>query len=193
MDALRMDQITLYDNGPTSPLPFSDRDDACMKASISSFEILRGSKGNPDFTCTNEPQVVLHLRKFTKTISYVKEDGTSVDYKGDKEFYFLICAVNSVLLNLYSNGCVGKDIVSFQARRGVYLEGKDPEISPPYLIFLNQNIQFPIKTTFKEGIISRSYAYTTERRLCLFLNDTSKEVVDKIEGILIKLFPKHSS
>ncbi len=171
--------LTLFvkTNGPTSIKVF-DQDDACMKAAIASFEILRGS-----------PQAIaLHLRELSPTVIYASEDGTKVDFENDKEASISACAAKSVLKVLHSNGCVGKDVVTFQSRRGDL--GTIP--SDIAVINLNDNIRPPFSIKFGEGIISHTYAYLSERKLCLFFNNISPDTLNKIDGILAGMFPRHN-
>lgn len=167
-----------------------DRDDVCMKAAIASFEILSSNTQGSDFLCVKEPKIVLRLREFSTAVKYAIEDGTVVDFEGDKEADVVACAVESVLQVLHKGQCVGKDIVSFQSRRGEYFTN-DLKISGISFIILNQNIRSSFSLNFKEGIISRTYAYLEERKLCLFLNDISSDTLGKIDGMLTKLFPRH--
>ncbi len=162
-----------------------DRDDVCMKASIASFEILLSNPQGSDFDCGKEPQIVLHLRNFKGPIKYATEDGTSIDYTGDQEADVVACAVESVLRLLHEGQCVGKNVISFQSRRGKQLSG---------LRFIVLNPNSPHHSlNFKAGIISRTYAYLDERKLCLFLNDKSSDTLGKIGGILTKLFTRYES
>ncbi len=168
-----------------------DRDDVCMKAVIASFEILSSNTQSSDFFCSKEPQIVLHLRDFSTDVKYAVEDGTLVDFEGDKEADVIACAVESVLQVLHKGQCVGKDLVSFQSRRGGYFSN-DLKISSIGFIILNQNIRSSLSLNCNEGIISRTYAYLDERKLCLFLNDISIDKLGEIDGLLTKLFPRHN-
>lgn len=167
-----------------------DRDDVCMKAAVASFEILARNTQGSDCRCGKEPQIVLRLRDFSTAVKYAMEDGTVVDFEYDKEADVVACAVESVLQFLHKSQCVGKDIVSFQSRRGTYATN-DLKISGLSIIHLNPNSGSSFSLNFKEGIISRTYAYLEERKLCLFLNDISSDTLGKIEGILTELFPQH--
>lgn len=154
-----------------------DADDKCMKAAIASFQI-------------RNDQVVLRLRPFTSEVKYALSDGSEVECNRDKEMDFTYCAAKSVIKHLDAAKCVDREIVTFQARRGV-MTAADSKLSGLYYIKLVDKEEFTFN--FRDGIISHTYAYLyTEPSLCLFLKDTSSATVKKIEEVLINFFPKQS-
>jgi len=101
---------------------------------------------------------------------------------GDKERIAVACAIESVLKHLHAAGCVGKNYVAFQSRRGTY-EAGDIEVSG--LLHLTFGNQIPFFTmNFEEGIVANSYAYLTERKVSLFLNTSDPETLQKIHNVL---------
>lgn len=188
MEPLGMtNQVTIFVKKTGSEITEKyDRGDECMKAAIASFEISGNPQGS-NFHCGNEPQIVLHLRNFSGAVKYAMEDGTEIDFEGDKEADVVACAAESVLRALHKEQCVGKNVVSFQSRRGDYTT-EDLKISGLIFICLNQDTSSSFSLNFTDGTISRAYAYLNERKLCLFLNDTSQETLFKIDRILKTLF-----
>lgn len=100
-------------------------------------------------------------------------------------------AATSVLKYLYQADCVGKDVLTFQHRRGPF-KPETSNCSPINSIGLKANRQNQLEQVqrYGEGIISHTYAYIEERQLCLFLNKTDSETLKKIEAVLVKHFPK---
>lgn len=176
-----LDPVTIY----ITDSCIYDLNDECMKATIASFEVLSGGVEGSGFYCAHEPQIVLHLRNIKPSVKYV---GADLDPNHDEEADIVKCAVDSVLQYLHKNNCVGKDFVTFQSRRGGYLT-QDLKVSELSLITFDQK---PPPTSFclnfSEGIISRSYAYLGEGKLCLFLNDSSRNTLCKLDATLAELF-----
>lgn len=165
-----------------------DLEDRCMKAAISSFEIILDHAEGSIFGGSNEPQILFHLKEFPTVVNYVREDGAIIDVEGDKEADVVACAAESILKILHKCDCVGKKVITFQSRRGEYLKD-NLRISALSLIVLDEKIK-SYSLNMAKGVISRAYAYLEERKFCLFLNDTSASTINKLIGILIKFFPR---
>ena len=165
-----------------------DKDDQCMKATIASFEIF--SNHGPIYYMDG-PQVVLHLREFSENVQYTTQDGTEIEGSPDKEIDTLYLAIKSVLTYLHAAGCVGKDTVTFQLRRGSRDHG-DLFISSLFFITLGNKLDFSI-ANHKQGIISRTYAFMNANRLCMYLNDTTPATLEKLDTVLAKHFPRTPS
>lgn len=177
-----LDQVTIY----LADSCVYDRDDECMKATIVSFEIVLDGQAGSGFYCASEPQVVLHLRNIKPSVKYL---GVDIECNRDKDTDVVMSAVDSVLQYLHKKNCVGKDSVTFQSRRGGYLT-QDLQVSNLICITFDQKPPSSFCLNFKEGIISRTYAYLDEGKLCLFLNDSSKNTLNKIDAALAELFPR---
>jgi hypothetical protein len=178
--------VTIFVKGQNQDVSLYDRDDQCMKTIVASFEILN-TKGTG--YCSGGPQIVLQLRDISIGVKYVKEDGTEIDQKGDREGDIVAMAVESVLKHLSKAGCVGKDVVTYQSRRGSHHTG-DIEVSDIFSIVLNPDAKASFSLNFREGIVSRTYAYLTERRACIFLNDLKPDILKRMDDVLSKLFPR---
>ncbi len=177
-----LDQVTIY----ITDSCVYDKNDECMKATIISFEVLLGDVESSGFYCAGEPQIVLHLRDVKPDVKYVGDD---VECSQDKQADVVMCAVDSVLQYLHKKNCVGKDFVTFQSRRGGYLTN-DLKVSNLSFITFDQSPPSSFCLNFNEGIISRTYAYLDESKLCLFLNDSSRNTLNKIDATLAELFPR---
>lgn len=176
------EQIRLYVDEKEQ---ITDVQDQCMKASVGSFEIFNNLDTPGNYL--GGPQVVLHLKDFTADIKFVTKNDAEVDRKEDKEIICVLLAAESVLKHLNQAQCVGKDSLTFQARRGK-LSDSDYLISGLFGICFTESDSYSLN--FKQGIISHSYAYLSERRLCLFLNQSHPEILKRIEDVLVKFFPK---
>lgn len=165
----------------------SDTDHDCMKVAVASFEILILTQVAPR---SNGPigrsRVVLHLQP--------KFDFEKLDMRyeaNDREADVIGLTAASVLKFLHEADCVGKDALTFQYRRGS-TESADYTCSNICSIGLKKNSQSRGEQLLRagEGIISHAYAYIEERELCLFLNTTESEILQKIEAVLVQHFPK---
>lgn len=181
--------IDIYINSTT----IHDKDDACMNAIIDSFY-------QGDIYNTNHPglyiqgqQAVFDLANLDLfDINFIGEaDIIPVDT--DKEFILTCCAVESILKKLYANDCVKKDAVNFQARRGNHFDG-NLEISRITTIMLNpdKSEDDEIDMSFKKGLISHTYAYLEEKRICIFFNPMSQQQNNTIKSILNSLFKERN-
>ena len=112
--------------------------------------------------------------------------GGDIKFDQDKQADVVMCAVDSVLQYLHKNNCVGKDFVTFQSRRGGYLTN-DLKVSNLSFITFDQKLKTSFCLNFNEGIISRSYAYLDEGKLCLFLNDPSINTLTSYSPLCCRL------
>ncbi len=157
-------------------LTLADPDNACMKIAVVAFEIL--TQVEPKTGFIGGPRIVLHLKQDLRN-SQLNE--------GD----LIGLAAASVLKILHRENCVGKDALTYQYRIGPY-NPDSSNVSEINSIGLKRHSlsQLDQLQRSREGIISHSYAYVTERQLCLFLNNTNSETLKKIEEVLVKHFPK---
>lgn len=178
---------TIYILSKEDLIPY-DLNDQCMRVFFASFEIL-GQMGDP----FGGPRIEFQLRPFTKPIMFINHLGKTglPPANFDHEGLVMQLAVESVLKHLKNAGCVGKDQMSFQYRRGNTITHDNP--SKIFLIPLAPNVS----TIFNgnafldmlgQGIISRTYAYLNQRKVCFFLNDNQPATLAKIHAVLNPLF-----
>lgn len=161
-----------------------DKDDACMKTAIASYEIIVSKSQD-----TLSSKIVLHLRKFTHNVRYDTKE--LFKFSQQEEADVACLAVESVLKTLNRAGCVARDVVPFQYKK----EGIASNLE---YIVLNQQSSILSHLALnpllpfgqKNPIISHAYAYLNDLKLYLFLRDTSSGTIARIDSILSSLFPK---
>jgi hypothetical protein len=168
-----------------------DLDDQCMKVAVESFKFADGdSSGN----YINQSQAVFYLRDLTSiAVKYVCESQGAEKFPHDKDIDIAACAAESILKHLYKAGCTKTDNVTFQARYGNYdLEnGTTPKVSGIFTIGLKEKATK--SSVDSEAVtISHSYAYLSERKLCVFFKTLTSAQMKKIDNILQELFPATS-
>ncbi|CDZ81274.1 hypothetical protein BN1013_01809 [Candidatus Rubidus massiliensis] len=168
------------------------------------FEILAGNPSGNFLVNENLPRIVFHLKDLKqKKIIYVKKDSKvhpgkkrlvkkvilkSFEKIEQQRLLSILGSVGAILANLHHNQCVGKPLVAIQWRVGQHNKN-NLRISPLIPIILEE-LSGSVTTSFSEGIISHSYAYLTERKVCLFLNEYTDELVKRLETILANHLPK---
>ncbi len=161
-----------------------DENDACMRTIISSFTFGDLTpKNNPQLYISGK-QIVFHLNDLDNISINLSSDDLA-KYNVSKDQLLTQCAAESILKLLYPNDCVQKDIVIFQCRTGNLWE-ENFNISRLIPIFLKPNLSGIVPINFREGLISRAYAYLSEKRLCLFLNPLTQAQENKIKSVLLQ-------
>ena len=167
-----------------------DKSDECMKAAIVSFKVDYSVKKSGFYLGGN--QVRFQLRDLASIhVKWIKEGGTVISPPVKKEIALVACAAESILRRLHQAGCVGKEVITFQARTG-HLLSDNLEISDRYIITLDDMPKpFEMKD-FEKGFISHSYAYLSgaEKRLCLFMNPVQPKILHKIDSVLASILPR---
>lgn len=157
----------------------------CLKAAFCSFETIT-KKENGAFAKTS---IILHVKEniSKKKILHFSQNLIAPECDINHEIQLLQCAVDDVLSILHSHNCVGKKVVTFQARKGDFYK-KNLEISGFSFIVLEK--VFPVSSVVSEGMIASVDAYVEEKKVYLHLNQISDEQIKKIETILIEYLPK---
>lgn len=169
---------------------FDDPNETCMKSCIISYKIIREHFITP-------MRIEFKLRDLNAINLKVScEDGTFKLNPENKDFYMAALAVDSILKHLYLSGCTSKHQFSFQARRGSIYDTDSwvSDISSINILpkeFKHDDILTTINQ-FENDTISRTYAYLSQNRLCIFLNDLSDSQLEKISTVLNPLFPQSS-
>jgi hypothetical protein len=153
-----------------------DVDDACMKASLISYDMIPKTE-------SRKAQAIFHLR-LPVTVQFRNENGTPKDCNEDPDVAVVACAAESILKRLQQTGCTKKKTVLFQAIRGGTL-------LPCMGIYLKQDEHgknYPT-TRHEDDPISHSCATLSNKRLHLFFNDMPTETIEKIGRVLEALLP----
>lgn len=192
--------VTLYLKQDTpdhwSPIDF---DDESMKATIDCYEIMGKNFPGVGFDCLTGPQIVMWLRDEPIEVRYLNKDGSEIFVQRDTQRDLAQLAITSVLRYLRDAGRTSRNVVSFQSRRGYHYKNPPAELSGFDAIILNPKakdsglysfpqiceLAFEMSPNFhQDDAISHSYAYLSEKALCIFLNNPSSETLKKIDSVL---------
>lgn len=178
-----MNPVTIYVERNGNDFSANDKEDQCMKTAVASYQISTGIEDSDGYLGGN--MVVLHLREFTYPVKYVDNKGSEVSpCHTDKEIDVTAMATESVLKKLKAANCVDKDLITFQARRGMH-----PNVDVTGIMSITVG-DGPYFMNFR-GIVTHTYAYLSERKICLFLDQNiTRDTVKKIDEALSRLFPK---
>lgn len=181
------DAISLYCEA--NHIPY-DVDDQCMKVYIAAYAVL-GQKGDQG----GGPRIEFQLRPLTRPVIFKNKLEQTVPPPADvdAEGHVVRLAVISLIKHLDKAGCVGKDLLTFQYRRGDKLSPTNlPSeiVAIPLKPGLKDTFSFPeILNYLASGIISRTYAYLNRQQACFYLNDDRPATITKITDVLKTLFP----
>lgn len=175
---------------------FHDDDDKSMKEIIDGFEMGEVTINNP--LVISGLQAVFYIKNLddikVNLIATTDINEDMKDIKINKGYLLAKCAVESILKKLFEAGCTNKDVVSFQSRQGHPHEHYKVIPYVPLPIILNPSInKEKISLSFEDDdTISHSYAYLSEKRICIFFNPLTKNQKKEINHVLCSLFTKQN-
>ncbi len=178
--------LTLFVNqGPLR----SDEENQCMKHIVATFKIYDQTQAFALPFHNTGPQIVFSLRPLRAKVTYVKNgdtvDGSQYDVEGD----VVACAATSIVKLLYNHGCTQQESVSFQYRKGYHnLPGEAFLSNLMFLVIRGNEDEFCV--SFTDDPISHCYAYLSEKKLCVYLNEQALDKLGQIFQALAQYFPE---
>jgi hypothetical protein len=153
--------IDIYFKDENDDQSFYDKDDACMHAAVRDYTAGTVETNSPFHL--SGPQVILFLNDF-KNINLRLHTSNSTTCSDEEKHLILVkCAMQSILSKLANNGYIEKSNLLLQVRPRGTLGG------PFFCMELNPDQQScPLMS--RDTIITHTYAYLSDGRMCIFLN-----------------------